>query len=123
MNQKRFVILVKNLIFLLFFVALIGIVNATTYNCSNCSDCNSVIDSASSGDIIQLNESIMNNVGDCIYLGYKDNITFDCQGNTIDGDDVGFEYGIWLNYNNNSDIKNCNITDFEFVAFGQNPCK
>ncbi len=122
MNKKRFMILAKNLIFLLFFVVLVGIVNAATYNCSNCTDCNNVINSAGSGDVIQLNESISNIDGNCIDFNGTDDITFDCLGNTIDGDGDFNGYGIYLPSANggtaNSTIKNCNVSGFEFGIRG-----
>ncbi len=40
------------------------------------------------------------------------NKIFDCQGNTIDGDDIGDNYGIYLYSNQNNNIKNCIITGF-----------
>jgi len=88
------------------------------YNCSSCSDCNSAITNASAGDIVQLNTSINDHVGTCIDFNGKDNIIFDCLGNTIDG--VGYQQydGIYMTnatgdiYVNNSIVKNCNVREF-----------
>jgi parallel beta-helix repeat protein len=86
--------------------------------CDSCSDCNTKISSASSGDIIRLNTSITDVVGTCISLGGKDNLTFDCDGFTISGDNTGgYDYGILANNSNggsdNITIKNCaNISYF-----------
>jgi parallel beta-helix repeat protein len=97
----------------------------TTYVCENCSDCSNKIAKASSGDTIQLNTSLANqNVsGTCISFGGKDNLTFDCLGNTIDGDDTDLDYGIWLNQtgdgSNNNTIRNCVVTDFAYGLYLQ----
>ncbi|MGV8152520.1 MAG: LamG-like jellyroll fold domain-containing protein, partial [Candidatus Nanoarchaeia archaeon] len=49
-----------------------------------------------------------------------DNITFDGQGNTVDGDDSGSDYGIYAQGRRNITIKNFkNITDFDTgIYFG-----
>ena len=73
------------------------------------------------GDIIILNQSLTgskgNIVGNCIEFDGSDSITFDCDGHTIDGDDVGTDYGIWLNDtgddSNYNVIRNCTIGQFD----------
>ncbi|MFH1642989.1 MAG: LamG-like jellyroll fold domain-containing protein, partial [Nanoarchaeota archaeon] len=47
----------------------------------------------------------------CIKL-VADNITFDCQGHTIDGDDIA-DYGVGLSSSANSTLRNCIITDWD----------
>jgi parallel beta-helix repeat protein len=42
------------------------------------------------------------------------NKTFDCQGHIIKGDDLGADYGIYLNGKTNNTIRNCIITDFAY---------
>jgi len=98
------------------FLAFIVTARAEIYTCDSCSDCTDKIASASDGDIIQLNTSISDVSGTCISFGGKDNVIFDCLGNTIDGDDSGTNYGIWLNESNsgsnNNTVRNCVVTDF-----------
>ncbi|MCK4635121.1 MAG: DUF1565 domain-containing protein, partial [Candidatus Aenigmarchaeota archaeon] len=87
-----------------------------TYECDSCSDCNTKIGNADAGDTVKLNTSISNQVGTCIDFNGKDNITFDCDGHTIDGDDTESDYGIYLDDtgdgSNNNTVNNCVITDF-----------
>ncbi|CEG12987.1 putative cell surface protein [groundwater metagenome] len=58
---------------------------------------------------------INNRIGNCINnpLNFNNKI-FDCQGNTIDGDDSGHDCGIYLLIKANNSIKNCIITGFYF---------
>jgi parallel beta-helix repeat protein len=91
--------------------------NDPVYECDSCSDCTSKIAAAASWDTVKLNTSISNYAsGTCISFGGKDNITFDCLGNTIDGDNSGTDYGIYLDSSgggsNNNVIKDCIISDF-----------
>jgi len=62
--------------------------------------------------------AINNHGGTCIDNSANfTNKTFDCQGYTIDGDDSGADYGIYLNGKTGNIIKNCIITDFYFGIF------
>ena len=90
---------------------LCGFANAATYNCDSCSDCESKINSASAGDTIQLTADITDYTNTCIEWGNSD-ITFDCQGHMISGDDTILDHGIYLNGKSGNIIKNCVITDF-----------
>jgi parallel beta-helix repeat protein len=90
---------------------------SNVYTCTSCSECSSKIAAASSGDTVQLTASISNQAGMCISFSGKSGITFDCLGNTIDGDDISYGYGIWMRgYNDEGSsyntIRNCRITDF-----------
>jgi len=60
-----------------------------------------------------LTADISNQNGNCFTID-ADNITFDCQGNLIDGDDSGTDRGIHLNGKTNVTIKNCVLTDFQY---------
>lgn len=83
------------------------------YKCSSCNDCNNAIANANSGDIIYLNISLNNVVGTCIDFNGKDNIIFDCQGNTIDGDgDISGDGIVFSSNSNNNTVRNCNISEF-----------
>jgi parallel beta-helix repeat protein len=74
-----------------------------------------------SGDTLQLTNSLTDQIGTCIQFGGKDNVIFDCLGNTIDGDDSGADDGIWLNDSsggsNNNTVRNCVVTGFEEGIF------
>jgi len=83
------------------------------YNCSSCSDCNAAIADASAGDIVMLVANITNQDGNCVEFNGADNITFDCNGYIINGDDDTTGYGIYLNDSSDNTIRNCaNISYF-----------
>lgn len=86
-----------------------GMVGATIYQCDSCSSCNSTINSASSGDTIQLNASITGDgSSDCIINYDAPNVTLDCMGFYVNGiPESGIYQGI-TNYQNMT-ITNCNI--------------
>jgi len=82
--------------------------------CISCVTCTDAIAVANSSDTITLSNPIITGV-DCIDINGKDNITFDCQGNGIEGDgspsiDALYSAG---DAPNNITIKNCIISDFE----------
>jgi parallel beta-helix repeat protein len=58
-----------------------------------------------------LQNSISNQVGTCFTI-QANNVTLDLNGYTIDGDDVGIDFGITSSGRNFSTIKNGTITDF-----------
>ncbi len=81
--------------------------------CNSCSDCTNKLNSANCSQV-NLTTNIINHSGTCINNPANfNNKIFDCQGYTIDGDDTGADYGIYLNAKTNNTIKNCIITDFE----------
>ncbi len=93
-------------------------VNATTYSCNSCGTCSAFLSNATSvaGDIIQLSTSLsgISSLG-CINFTGKDNVIFDCNGNTIDGTDVDSSRGINVSNNaNNNTVRNCIVTDFYY---------
>jgi len=53
----------------------------------------------------------MSGGGTCLWIT-ADDITLDCAGYNIDGNDAGSSYGVRLSDQTNVTIKNCNITDF-----------
>ncbi|RLE10279.1 hypothetical protein DRJ04_09315, partial [Candidatus Aerophobetes bacterium] len=85
--------------------------------CSSCAECSRIIQKeALSGDTVQLTADITNTAETCISFGGTDNITFDCTGHTIQGNNSG--YGIWLNdSSDNNTIKNCIITNFSYGIY------
>ena len=83
-----------------------------TCNCSTCDECEEKLNDPSCF-VVTLNESIMNHSGTCINNPANfTNKIFDCQGFTIEGDDSGADYGIYLDGKQNNTIKNCIITEF-----------
>jgi parallel beta-helix repeat protein len=58
-----------------------------------------------------LNQSIWNATSSCMNIA-ANNVTLNCRGYTIDGDDSGVDYGVYLNGKSNNTIKNCIVTDF-----------
>ncbi|MBN1875336.1 MAG: right-handed parallel beta-helix repeat-containing protein [Anaerolineae bacterium] len=91
---------------------LITAPNATT--CTSCEDCNTKLASGNY-DIVTLTNDITNYGGACIslILGESD-VTFDCDGHTIDGDDIAIdpESGIAMLHGDNNTIQNCTVSDF-----------
>ncbi|MEM4714317.1 MAG: NosD domain-containing protein, partial [Candidatus Nanoarchaeia archaeon] len=80
--------------------------------CTNCTSCTNALNDPSCTEV-KLTANISNFAGTCINnsAGFNNKI-FDCQGHTIDGDDSGWDYGIYLNSKQNNTIKNCIFTDF-----------
>ncbi len=86
-------------------------------NCSDCNDCTDKLNNLSCA-IVALNWNITNHSGTCINnpVNFTNRI-FDCQRNTIDGDDLGNDYGIYLSGKQNNTIRNCIITDFSYGIY------
>ena len=81
-------------------------------SCSTCDECELELNTACT--YVNLTADIVNYTGTCI--NNPTNFTgkiFDGQGYTIDGDDTGSDYGVYLSGNGNNTIKNCIITDYE----------
>lgn len=74
----------------------------TDYHCTSCADCNNKIFNAKSGDTIYLDNDIFNQIGDCVKIFYKYDITFTsnatCFGGEciIDGDGQDSDSGITM---------------------------
>jgi len=73
---------------------------------TNVSSCGSITDNSI------MTADITDQAGTCFTID-ADNITFDCTGYTIDGDDTGTDQGIFLSSRTDVTVKNCIITDFE----------
>ncbi|MBU3896442.1 MAG: right-handed parallel beta-helix repeat-containing protein, partial [Nanoarchaeota archaeon] len=108
----------KKLMFLVLLIFVMLSMSGFAYNitaeghyCHNCTDCTDAINNNTHPlNTTYLNMSIITDTT-CINNPQNfTNVTFDCQGYTIDGDDSGTDYGIYLN--NNTIINNCIITDF-----------
>jgi parallel beta-helix repeat protein len=75
-----------------------------------------------SNTVYVMNGSITGAVGSCMQFNGADNVTFDCKGYVVDGDDTGSsDYGFWLNDSNsgsyNVTVQNCTITDFSYGIY------
>ncbi|ODS41261.1 hypothetical protein BEH94_04350 [Candidatus Altiarchaeales archaeon WOR_SM1_SCG] len=80
----------------------------------NCTCINKALnDSINCYNEVRLNSSIINWTGTCVDNPVNfTNKTFDCQGNIIDGDGAGIDYGIYFSEKSGNTIKNCVITGF-----------
>ncbi|MCD6476961.1 MAG: right-handed parallel beta-helix repeat-containing protein, partial [Candidatus Aenigmarchaeota archaeon] len=89
----------------------------TYYECNSCDDCEAAI-ADNTYDLIKLTADISDYAGTCINNPANfSNKTFDCQGHTIDGDDSGNDYGIFLSGKTNNTIGNCTVTDFKYGIY------
>ena len=62
-----------------------------------------------------LTANIINYSGTCINNPANfTNKVFDCQGYTIDGDDTGTDYGVYLADNDDNTIQNCAFKNFTY---------
>jgi len=121
-NQMKFFITL--FAFSLLIVFLSNFASAAIRTCSNCSNCTFEIGNATSGDVVQLNQSI-SIAGSCVNFTGRDNITFNCQtlSNFIKGSNSGT--GISLNANSsnfsdaslNNKVINCNVTNFQYGIY------
>jgi len=77
--------------------------------CSSCYECRAKLN----GDygVVKLTEDIVNHYGTCIEFN-TNNVEFDCQGHLIDGDDSGWDQGIYMNGKSGNKVKNCVVTGF-----------
>ncbi|MEA3514555.1 MAG: NosD domain-containing protein [Nanoarchaeota archaeon] len=102
---------------IIIFVTLIFFaLSVSAVTCSDCASCNSAIQSAPPGATVYLDTPIIDHGGNCIYIN-RSAITFDCQGNMIDGTNSGKGINIYANYNEhlqNVKIKNCITQEFYF---------
>ncbi len=82
-----------------------------TATCNSCSDCSDKLNG--SYDTVLLAANVSNRAGTCIVFG-ADNVVFDCDGHTLDGDDSGTDSGISLAGKSGNTVKNCTVTDFYY---------
>jgi hypothetical protein len=83
--------------------------------CNSCSDCSNKLNSASSGGIVKLNTSLSDLSGDCVVFDGVNNVTFDCEGNSISGDGTGYHDDGLVVYEDSSyfNIQNCVLNGFD----------
>lgn len=94
----------------------IGNINAIAIECDSCDDCTIKLN-GEYGEVY-LNTSIINHTGTCINNPANfNNKIFDCQGHTIDGDNIGYDYGIYLIGKKGNTIRNCVISNFNNGIF------
>ena|GEM_PF-5499403 len=86
------------------------LVPAVVCNCSTCSECETKLGNPAC-TYVNLTADIIGHNGTCIDWPADDK-TFDCHGFAIDGDDVGFDEGIYMYNHHNNLIRNCTITGF-----------
>ncbi len=94
-------------------------INATTRMCYTCNNCTAEIGNSSSGDIIQLNNSISVS-GNCILFAGKSDVTFNCENytNSISGaSGTGTGISVSSPGSENVMIANCNITGFQYGIY------
>jgi hypothetical protein len=85
--------------------------------CYGCGNCSAELQARTGTDqVVCLNHSIWNQSLNCIDFAGADNVSFDCQGKTIDGDDSGEDYGIYIDSTNdgssNIAVRNCVVSDY-----------
>lgn len=90
------------ILILLFSISIYGV------ECNNCIDCSSKINSELY-DYIELNQTININ-RNCIETSSNKSFIFDCNGNSIIGNNTGI--GIFLNNSENNNYVNCSISNF-----------
>ncbi|PKP59426.1 MAG: hypothetical protein CVT88_05535, partial [Candidatus Altiarchaeales archaeon HGW-Altiarchaeales-1] len=80
----------------------------------NCTCINQALNDANCNEV-RMQSDIINWSGTCIDnpAGFNNKV-FDCQGHTIDGDDIGTDYGIYLDGKTENVIKNCMVSDFKY---------
>jgi len=87
--------------------------------CESCKECNKRLTQNCSVVTLIANITDYNKAGGtCINNPENfNNKIFDCNGNKIDGDDMEFDYGIYLEGKSDIEIRNCNITDFKYGIY------
>ena len=90
--------------------------------CNSCSSCTSAL-TGGTYTTVQLTADISDQAGSCISLlsSSHSGLTFDCNGHTIDGDDVSgsetLDAGIEMYHGSNNTVQNCIITDFDIGIY------
>ena len=107
MNMKKGILI---LLFGIFIILAIILMSRTVSaaNCGGAIQCNC-------GDTLNESQTMWYDLNNCSGNGITigaNNITLDCGGYLIDGDDTGTDYGIYLNNQNGVSIKNCNVREF-----------
>ncbi|MEM2918585.1 MAG: NosD domain-containing protein [Candidatus Altiarchaeota archaeon] len=101
------------------FMFFLGNVSAISCTCSSCDSCTAALNDNINCPLgVNLTADITDYAGTCINNPENfSNKIFDCQGHTIDGDDSGLDFGIYLYGKENNTIKNCVVTDFYYGIY------
>ena len=91
---------------------LSGLAQAATIECDSCDDCNSKIAAGVAGDIFLLNASF-STTSSCITINGILDIVFDCQGNTVWGNNDGGIAALYIANTGNVTVRNCNFYGFD----------
>jgi PGF-pre-PGF domain-containing protein len=116
-KMKREEKIAISILFVFVIVILINFTSAATRNCWSCGNCTAEIAAASTGDIVQLNQSV-NVSGTCITFA-QNYITFDClnYSNFMRGDGTDSNGGIFFNGVFNDTVRNCNLSQFYYGIY------
>jgi parallel beta-helix repeat protein len=112
MTTRDFLTLTLSIVFL---TARHGAAAPPSYTyCNSCTDCSTKLASGSWERVI-LSVDIIDHGGSCVVtiLG-ESNVTFDCDGHIIDGDDIAIDpdSGIAMMHGTGNQIVNCTVSDF-----------
>jgi hypothetical protein len=99
-----------NIFLLISTMILIGVITPKSVSAVIEIDNCTVLDSPN--EVYLLNASISNSPNTTCMDIIVENVTLDCQGNSIDGNDISNSYGILSNAFNTS-VKNCNLSDWD----------
>ena len=104
------------IIILIMLTALASAESGMECNCTSCDDCKLKLNSACT--TVVLTADIINYTSTCI--DNPENFTektFDCRGHTIDGTYAGPAKGIYLVGKENNTIKNCIMTEIQYMIY------
>lgn len=101
---------------------LSGLAQSATVECDSCADCNAKVAVAANGDLILMNASF-STTATCIgFPEGANNITIDCQGNTVWGSNDACLVGIGSYQTFYNTIQNCNFYGFDGAGIGLDTC-
>jgi parallel beta-helix repeat protein len=113
MKKQKYLLLFLIFVFSIFFVKAYDD-NGIYFTCYSCADCVNALNNNTRNEV-RLGADIIDYAGTCIDNPENfSNKIFDCQGHTIDGDNLGEDYGIYLINKQNNTIKNCVISGFYY---------
>ncbi len=109
----------KPFFYLLFFCLFLSNIDALSTTCSTCATCNTALND-NNYEQVNLTANIINQSGICIDIGmYAQNKTFDCDGHTIEGDNMeqSGNWGLRISETENTTVKNCIIKNFKYGIY------
>jgi parallel beta-helix repeat protein len=87
---------------------LSGFASATVYECDSCDLCSALVTTATTEDVIRLNQSISNDVAGCIVDNAVNDISIDCNGYNITSSAAAFG-GVNIISASNVSVYNCGM--------------